>query len=273
MFLGPVKLTLLLQLVALGSSAYDWAFGNYSLWHSENAYCSPETYITRTNKGYLAGFVGVYWINDPSHDTQGYIGYTPSQETIYVSFRGSESVQNWIDNLNAILTNYPLCSNCEVHKGFYGAEQSSINNIISQVKSLKTKYPTYKVLVTGHSLGAALATLTSLDLLAAGISPVRLFNYGSPRVGNDEFAAYVSTKLTDRSRVTHHKDMVVHSPMHERFTHISNEWYQPSDAVALQACSGYEDAACSYQWHVTSIDDHLNYLGVKMGMDGCSAIL
>ena len=67
--------------------------------------------------------------------------------------------------------------------------------------------------------------------------------------------------------------MVVHSPMHERFTHINNEFYQPGDAVQLNTCSGYEDPNCSYQWHLTNIDDHLSYLGVKMGIDGCSAIL
>lgn len=215
-------------------------------------------------------------IEDSSHPlfiVCRYIGYTPSQSTIYVAFRGSESIQNWLDNLDAVLTSYPLCSGCEVHKGFYSAEQSSIANVISQVKSLKSKYPSYKVLVTGHSLGAALATLTAMDLLHNGVSPVRLFNYGSPRVGNDEFAAYASSKLTDRNRVTHHKDMVVHCPMHERFTHISGEYYQPDDAVHLNACSGYEDPNCSYQWSKTNVDDHLNYLGVVMGTGGCDAIL
>lgn len=209
----------------------------------------------------------------PLLDTNGYIGYTPSQQTIYVAFRGSESIKNWIDNLDAILTSYPLCSKCEVHKGFYRAEQDSINNVISVVKDLKSKYPSYSVIVTGHSLGAALATLTILDLQQAGITSLRLFNYGSPRIGNDEFAQYASNALKDHSRVTHHKDMVVHSPMHERFTHINGEYYQPGDAVELQVCSGYEDSSCSYQWHLTNIDDHLSYLGVKMGTGGCSAIL
>lgn len=206
-------------------------------------------------------------------DTNGYIGYHNGQKTIYVSFRGSESIKNWIDNLDVVLTNYPLCSKCEVHKGFYGAEQDSLSNVLTEVKKLKSQFPSYTVLVTGHSLGAALATLTILDLQKAGISPLKLFNYGSPRIGNDEFAAYASSVLIDHNRVTHRKDMVVHSPMHERFTHINNEFYQPEDAVELKTCSGYEDPNCSYQWHITNIDDHLSYLGVKMGMDGCSAIL
>jgi len=273
MIVGGVSVMLLLSSLMSASLAYDWTYGNYSLWHSENAYCDPDSYLTRVNKGMLTGFVATYYIYDPSHDTRGYIGYTSSQQTIYVSFRGSESIKNWLDNLDAILTDYPNCGNCEVHRGFYEAEQDSINNVVQQVKSLKNQFPSYSVIVTGHSLGAALATLTALDLVHQGVSSVRMFNFGSPRIGNDEFAAYTSSLLGDRSRVTHHKDMVVHSPMHERFTHISSEYYQYDDSMNLKTCSGYEDGDCSYQWHITNIDDHLNYLGVAMGVGGCSAIL
>jgi predicted lipase len=210
---------------------------------------------------------------DNDHDTHGYIGYTESQKAIYVTFRGSESIQNWISNLDAILTSYPLCNGCEVHKGFYTAEQAVFPAVLSQVNALTAKYPSYSVIVTGHSLGAALATLTAMDLLANKVKNVRLFNYGSPRVGNTDFATYTSTVLVDRNRVTHHKDMVPHAPMHERFTHISGEFYEPDDTITLNTCSGFEDPNCSYQWHITSIDDHLWYLGVTLGTGGCAAIL
>ena len=83
---------------------------------------------------------------------------------------------------------------------------------------------------------------------------------------------------TSDARVTHHKDMVPHSPMHERFTHIGNEKYEPDDnmnPVGLNDCIDYEDPYCSYQWHVTSIDDHLWYMGVTMGEsdDMCAEII
>jgi hypothetical protein len=261
-------------LVSSASAAsFDWNFGTLSLWHSENSYCDPDSYLTRPYTGVLEGFVPTYAINDPPHDTHGVIGYTTSQSTIYVSFRGSESIQNWLDNLDVKTVTYPACSKCEVHEGFYKAEQSCFSSVLSEVKSLKQKFPSYSVIVTGHSLGAALATLTAYDLQQNGVSGVRMFNFGSPRVGNDEFAAWGSSYISDFSRVTHHKDMVVHSPMHERFTHISHEWYQPGDTVDVTACSGYEDPKCSYQWHITSIDDHLMYLGLEMGEGGCYNIM
>ena len=69
-----------------------------------------------------------------------------------------------------------------------------------------------------------MATLTAIDLKESGISPIRMFNFGSPRVGNTAFAEWASTYLTDRNRITHYKDMVPHVPMHERFTHISSKF-------------------------------------------------
>lgn len=184
-------------------------------------------------------------------------------------YRGSTSISDWANNLDAILTDYNRCSKCEVHKGFYKAEQAVINDVITAVKSLKSQFPSYSVLVTGHSLGAAVATLTTLDLYSNGIT-ARMFHFGSPRVGNDEFAAYASNTITDRNRNTHHKDMVPHVPMHERFTHISGEWYE--DDAGLHQCSGYEDNNCSYQWHITNIDDHMHYLGLYMGCDAVSKV-
>lgn len=266
-----------LSVLSTVNAAFDWQMGNLTLNHAQNAYCNPSTYQTRTYKGLLSGFVPTYTILDAAHDTHGYIGYHQGQKAIYVSFRGSESAQNWLDDLDVILTSYPApgCGSCEVHKGFYDAEKACFPAVLDQVKKLKGTYPDYQVVVTGHSLGAALATLVSIDLINSNINNVRMFNYGSPRVGDTAFSNYAATIIKDRNRITHHKDMVPHSPMHERFTHISGEWYEPNDDVVLNACSGSEDPNCSYQWHITSISDHLYYLGLSLGEGDkeCAAFL
>ena len=77
----------------------------------------------------------------------------PSQSSIYVIFRGSTSIQDWVNNLDAVLTKYDRCSGCEVHKGFYKAEQAVISYVISSVNTLRQKFPSYSVVVSGHSLG------------------------------------------------------------------------------------------------------------------------
>lgn len=244
---------------------FDWLHGNLTLYHSESAYCDPDSYMSRTYKPPLDGFIPTYAISDLSYDTHGYIGYQPNNKAITVVYRGSESFQNWLSDLDAVLTRYPLCDNCEVHKGFYGAEQVVVPNVISEVWRLQKKYPEYNVYVTGHSLGAAIATLTAADLSHMGVKNVKLFNYGSPRVGNTAFADFYPSIVDSVSRVTHHKDIVPHVPMHERFTHIAGEYYEADDSLNVVECQGEEDKKCSYQWHITSISDHLYYLGLNMG--------
>ncbi len=173
-------------------SSYDYTLGNPSLWHSIVPYCATNSYLNRTYVGYTSTFQATANIKDTSRSTYGYIGVQSNIKAIIVTFRGSEDINNWMSNLDAITTAYPQCNGCEVHKGFYVAEQAVFPAILSEVKSLKAKYPSYTVLCNGHSLGAALATLTAFDLLHNSISPVKLFNYGSPRVGNTAFSNWAT---------------------------------------------------------------------------------
>lgn len=178
------------------AASYNWALGNTSVWLSSAAYCAPSSYLTKTYGGYSAGFVATNHIQVTKDTTEGFVGYMSSQNKIYVSFRGSETIQNWVDNLDAVLTGYSSCSGCEVHKGFYSAEQAAFSQVLSAVQALKQRFPSYGVIVTGHSLGAALATLTALDLQSAGVSDVHVMHFGSPRVGYVAiYSALLSTAL------------------------------------------------------------------------------
>jgi len=63
--------------------------------------------------------------------------------------------------------------------------------MLSIVNNMTEKYPNASLGVTGHSLGAGLATLAAVDiLLVAGKQIDYLYNFGSPRVGNEAFATY-----------------------------------------------------------------------------------
>lgn len=134
--------------------------------------------------------------------------------------------------------------------------------------------------MTGHSLGAALATLTAADLIhnlsqifppkhlqLKTSSPVVMINFGSPRVGNLAFAAYLSELLTpSHYRVTHLRDIIPHTPWSEKYVHIDGEWYE-DEFHRIHPCSGYEDPHCSDQWYITSVDDHMLYLNQSMTCD------
>lgn len=248
-------------------SAYNSDQAQKSLWLSIAAYCGKSNYKSHVFKGPTAGFILTDIISDDASDTQGFVGYLPSDKSIYVTYRGSSSIRNWITNIDAVKTTYksfPEC-NCQVHKGFYDAEQKVIASVLTAVKSLQSKYPGSSVKVTGHSLGAALAHLTSLDLIKNGIS-ASLYNFGQPRTGDQGFADFSNTKGTIM-RVTHNKDTVPHVPYTSMgFAHACQEQFEDSSGKVKACTKSCEDSSCAnqYPFAQTNVDDHLIYLGVSV---------
>ena len=95
------------------------------------------------------------------------MGYLPSDKSIYVAYKGSDSINNWITDFDATQTSYdiwPACG-CNVHAGFYKAVNSIWSGLEKEINRLKGLYPTYSIKVTGHSLGAALAQMTGMRLI------------------------------------------------------------------------------------------------------------
>lgn len=256
--------------------SYDANQAKTSLWLSAAAYCGKDAYKSHVFKGPTTGFVYTKTISGLGSDTEGFVGYLPSDKSIYVVFRGSQSIRNWIANLDAFKTDYtsfPEC-NCQVHKGFYQAEQSVISAIISEVKSLQSAHSGYSVKVTGHSLGAALAQLTSMDLAKAGISN-SVYNFGQPRTGDANYSKFATAKVPT-IRVTHNKDTVPHLPFTEKmeFVHVCTEEFENSSGSVKTCNSSCEDPSCMDQFPFadTNVDDHLVYLGMSVSCSAVSSI-
>jgi len=251
---------------------YDSDEASRSLWLSIAAYCGKDQYSTHVFKGPTTGFVLTYTISDIATDTEGYIGYLPSAKTIYVVFRGTQDTRNWLSNLDVVKTSYTTYTecNCQVHKGFYAAEQKVLSGILSHVKLLISAHPGYSLKVTGHSLGAALAQLTSMDLLKAGYTNT-VYNFGQPRVGDATYAKFAAAKVPT-IRVTHNKDTVPHVPYTEMgFYHMCTEEFENSSGSVKTCTASCEDPSCAnqYPFSQTNVDDHLTYLGVKVS---CAAV-
>ena len=51
-----------------------------------------------------------------------------------------------------------------MHDGFQEAYEGLREEVISAVRAYLAEYPTATIQVTGHSLGAAIATLAALDI-------------------------------------------------------------------------------------------------------------
>lgn len=197
--------------------------------------------------------------------------------SIYIAFRGSSTVSNWISDFNVKKTPYksfPECD-CEVSEGWYHAEQSIIDEVLNEVQTLTALFPDYVVKVTGHSYGAAIAQLTSMDLIKHGY-PCSVYNFGQPRTGDQKYSDFVGSNKSfpQTWRVVHNRDIVPHWPFYDYmgYVHVCSEEFE-DESGNLKSCGFCEDPNCSGQFDEVREwrpDDHMTYLGLPISCDTVS---
>lgn len=78
-----------------------------------------------------------------------------------------------------------------VHNGFLGSYLASRTMILDAIDSVVPGAPKkaggMRIWLTGHSLGAALATLVAAGLKDSGYNVAGVTTFGSPRVGDSHF--------------------------------------------------------------------------------------
>ena len=137
--------------------------------------------------------------------------------------------------------------------------------VLIALSSAISANPTYKLVATGHSLGAAIATLAAADLRHNSGYAVSLYTYGSPMVGNYFLATFITQQTSQNFRVTHADDIVPKLPGYPIFAHVSPEyWITSGDNVAvtpgdIQVSSGVIDLQGNQGQVDNSVDDHLWY--------------
>lgn len=176
---------------------------------------------------------------------QGFVAYDAKQNAVIVAFRGSVDTKSWIADLDAPQMAYPKCSGCMVHVGFYKAYQEVSAEIKAQVQKILNKYRTAQIYVTGHSLGGAMAVVASLDLKSTFGKLNQFYTYGQPRVGNQPFADYFASQITEGYRVIHYADIVPHLPPLTllNYRHGGTQIWYTEDMLKYQVCSA-EDPKC-----------------------------
>ncbi|XP_042064352.1 lipase-like [Salvia splendens] len=236
--------------------------------------------------GLTEGFEILELIVDVKWCLQGFVGFATNLNAVVIAFRGTQetSIQNWVEDLfwKQLDINYPGVDGAMVHHGFYNAyNDSSLRpGVLSAVQLAKKLYGDTDIMVTGHSMGGAMAALCGLDLrLTLGKQQkVQVMTFGQPRIGNAVFASYYSQVVPDTFRVTHGNDMVPHLPPYysyfpqKTYHHFPREvWIRDLAFGSFvytveKVCDGSgEDPTCSRSVRGNSIADHLIYYGVEMG--------
>lgn len=222
----------------------------------------------------------------------GYVAQVPTNSSrakddsdikCVIGFRGSVNWANWYADFHLKLQPWPLndlagadwCPGCMAHYGFteiYEELRPSVHNAIEELQCSR-------LVLTGHSLGAAVATIASFELRAAKHYRVdATWTFGKPRIGNAEFVTSFEAAANQQGvspplwRVVHYHDPVPRAPPHlpglNPVTHGALEVYYTDRASAnylvcpQNGAMENQSEACMAGWplYFPVNMDHISYL-------------
>ena len=152
--------------------------------------------------------------------TQAFVAEDGSHR--FVVFRGTEST-NHVDWMrDAQFRPVAGVFGTRVHSGFRRALDEVWEEMLPHVTAGDRR-----LVITGHSLGAGLATLAASRLVAANHAVGDVYTYGSPRVGLRDFAAaYTAALGASTYRVINHIDVVTRVPLLvQSYRHVGHRMY------------------------------------------------
>lgn len=162
---------------------------------------------------------------------------------IVASFQGTKpgdaNIQDVLSDINIDRVTTDLCGTantndgCKVHEGFFEAAKDARGPVTTAVKAALVKNPTYRVVMAGHSLGAAIAAIVGtfmrndgmiVDIVSSSFpihhSPSNMpqYTYGQPHLGTADISNFIQSQAPAKGnnfRVTHFDDAVPKLPPHD----------------------------------------------------------
>jgi predicted lipase len=167
-------------------------------------------------------------------DTQVAILNQLNSDRLYIVFRGSDKSIDWISNFQLRQQIYPYADgNSEVkfHQGFMTAYFAVRQALLDAMD----KFEGQRVIVTGHSLGGALATIAALDLQynlgSKHDLSFEVYTFGAPRVGNRAMVESYNGRIPNSDRLIYGWDIVTRVPRTwqgfdhvEKATQLGSRW-------------------------------------------------
>lgn len=199
----------------------------YYLDYSGATYCDPNNIQTWSFDGgkpttYQKQLKQITVTSSEKDQTVGYTGYNPERNEIIIAFRGTSTTANWIGDFDDIQTEFTLNheiiasfggdsvpsaksvpGDALVHDGFQKLGDSLMPGLARSYSQLLQSYPNaVRTVVTGHSLGAGMATICSAKF--ALLHPHGKFHvalYGSPRSGTGAWVKWYHSHLIPQNSV------------------------------------------------------------------------
>jgi len=174
----------------------------------------------------------------------GLVAWNAVDKAAIVAIRGTKTIWEWIEDIDAAPVPFiPNPGAGLVHMGFqlvYEHIRSSIEGLV------KTKcVGASRILVTGHSLGGAVAVLCGYDIArnyGLGVTP-ELYTFAGPRAGAPDFAASFGGLVPKCDRVVNFMDVVPQVPVPPLYEHVGTE---------LLVHGGFKPLDVTYAHHLTT---------------------
>jgi len=225
---------------------------------------SPWAVLAEQVAETCAGLEPRAFVENHQSDTQVWLYSDEARKVAVIAFRGTEQVK-WKDlatDLNLVPTSlnaeridddkgaslverlvksaFETADKLKVHSGFLFAYDSVRQTVVKLLDAITGTGDNgkWQVLVTGHSLGGALATLCAYDL-AKRQGPVKqaqsvaMYTYGAPRVGNVKFVEEFNALVPDSWRITNKNDIVPTVPRMLGYAHVRHSVSLEEDGTLL----------------------------------------
>jgi hypothetical protein len=176
----------------------------------------PPAYVMPAGLGYALR--DVIYGNDLATDIGGLksivpFGFTATTPTndLVVVIRGTQGIWEWVQDARFLKVTCPLAPQSgQTEDGFTAVYQSLTVNGASVLNYLKTlPVAPATITITGHSLGAALATLLAYDLAVnSAFTNPSVVTFASPQVGDLMFVDTYINEVPDTWRIANIIDPV-----------------------------------------------------------------
>jgi len=150
----------------------------------------------------------------------------------------------------------------EVHAGFYDTvfRDGLYGRILEKIVSIKTEHPDYRIITSGHSLGAAASVLTAVALAKASFlssdERISSISFGCPQIGNKEWNTWVNSQRPNLSiwRYVNKHDVVTRLPG-LNFWHVGHTLQMDVDKIRAYFLhyGDDENAGVPSGWSMNSI--------------------
>lgn len=175
----------------------------------------------------------------------GLVCWNAAESTALVAIRGTRTLWDWVADIDAVRVPYfPDPGAGGVHMGFelvYEHIRRSTGAILTGGGCPGVK----KVIVTGHSLGGALAVLGGYDIaknVLPGV-PLELCTLAGPRTAAPDFAGKFNALIPTCNRVVNVMDVVPQVPLPPLYLHVGSE---------ILVHGGFRPLDITYAHHLTT---------------------